>query len=75
MPLHPLAGKPAPTDMLIDVQRLEDAYYANQPDLDNPTQRVAFGTSGHRGTPFDSNFTARWAAPCPTGRWGSSNMN
>ena len=57
MALHPLAGNPAPADLLTDVQRLEDAYYANQPDMDNPTQRVAFGTSGHRGTPFDSNFT------------------
>jgi phosphoglucomutase len=57
MALHPLAGQPAPADLLIDVARLEAAYYANQPDLDNPTQRVAFGTSGHRGAPFDSNFT------------------
>jgi hypothetical protein len=57
MALHPLAGQPAPADLLIDVARLEAAYYANQPDLDNPTQRVAFGTSGHRGAPFDSSFT------------------
>ncbi len=57
MPLHPLAGKPAPTDMLIDVAALERAYYANKPDLGNPTQLVAFGTSGHRGTPFDGSFT------------------
>src|SRR5512139_3585335 len=57
MALHPLAGKPAPADMLIDVAALERAYYENKPDLGNPTQLVAFGTSGHRGTPFDSSFT------------------
>ena len=56
MPLHPLAGKPAPADLLIDVQRLEDAYYANRPDLANPTQRVAFGTSGHRGSALNGSF-------------------
>ena len=50
MPIHPLAGKPAPAEMLIDVAALERAYYENKPDLDNPAQRVAFGTSGHRGT-------------------------
>jgi phosphoglucomutase len=57
MPLHPLAGKPATSEMLIDVDALERAYYKNKPDLDNPAQRVAFGTSGHRGTPFDGSFT------------------
>jgi phosphoglucomutase len=57
MPIHPLAGKPAPADMLIDVAALERAYYENRPDLNNPAQRVAFGTSGHRGTSLDSSFT------------------
>ncbi len=57
MALHPLAGKPATQDMLIDVAKLEKAYYDNRPDLNDPTQLVAFGTSGHRGTPFDGNFT------------------
>ncbi len=57
MAIHPLAGKPAPADMLIDVAALERAYYENKPDLGNPTQLVAFGTSGHRGTPFDGSFT------------------
>src|SRR5512135_1454968 len=57
MPIHPLAGKPATADMLIDVAALERAYYENKPDLDDPAQRVAFGTSGHRGTPFDGSFT------------------
>ena len=57
MPIHPLAGQPAPADLLLDVQRLENAYYANKPDLSDPTQLVAFGTSGHRGTPLAGNFT------------------
>ena len=57
MALHPLAGKPAPTEMLIDVAKLEKAYYDNRPDLSNPNHLVAFGTSGHRGTPLESSFT------------------
>jgi phosphoglucomutase len=57
MPLHPLAGKPAPAEMLIDVRQLEDAYYAKRPNLDDPTQLVAFGTSGHRGTSLGGSFT------------------
>jgi phosphoglucomutase len=55
--MHPLAGKPAPTDLLIDVARLERDYYARQPNLADPTQLVSFGTSGHRGTPFEATFT------------------
>jgi phosphoglucomutase len=55
--MHPLAGKPAPPDLLIDVARLERDYYARQPNLEDPTQWVSFGTSGHRGTPFDGTFT------------------
>jgi len=57
MPLHPLAGKPAPANLLIDPAALERAYYENRPDPANPAQRVAFGTSGHRGTPTQSSFT------------------
>jgi phosphoglucomutase len=57
MAIHPLAGQPAPIDALIDLPALEHAYYANRPDLSDPRQRVAFGTSGHRGTPVDSTFT------------------
>ena len=57
MSIHPLAGKPAPASMLIDVAQLEHAYYHNRPNLDDPTQLVSFGTSGHRGVPTDSNFT------------------
>ena len=57
MALSPLAGKPAPEDILIDVTALERAYYERQPDPENATQRVAFGTSGHRGTPGAASFT------------------
>jgi phosphoglucomutase len=57
MAVHPLAGKPAPRDMLIDVARLEREYHARKPDLSDPTQRVSFGTSGHRGTSLNGTFT------------------
>jgi phosphoglucomutase len=43
--------------MLVDLGRLEREYYACKPDMDDPTQRVAFGTSGHRGSPFSGSFT------------------
>jgi phosphoglucomutase len=54
---HPLAGCPAPAELLIDVTRLERLYYDARPDPGNPAQRVSFGTSGHRGTPLDGSFT------------------
>ena len=57
MALHPLAGKPAPSDMLIDVARLEREYYDRKPDPNDPRQLVRFGTSGHRGTSFDGTLT------------------
>jgi phosphoglucomutase len=57
MRTHPLAGKPAPADLLIDLGRLEAAFYETKPDPDNPNQRVSFGTSGHRGTSSDGTFT------------------
>jgi phosphoglucomutase len=56
MSIHPLAGKPAPADMLIDVAQLERAYFDNKPDVTNPNHLVSFGTSGHRGCPQDSTF-------------------
>jgi len=56
MSIHPLAGKPAPAELLIDVQELQRAYYERQPDLSDPDQLVSFGTSGHRGTPFRGSF-------------------
>ncbi len=55
--ISPLAGKPAPKEMLVDLVRLERAYYARKPDMDDPNQRVSFGTSGHRGSPFAGSFT------------------
>lgn len=57
MPISPLAGKPAPKDMLIDPSRLEGDYFALTPNLDDVAQRVAFGTSGHRGTSSKGSFT------------------
>jgi phosphoglucomutase len=54
--ISPLAGKPAPASLLVDVPRLITAYYTERPDPAVPAQRVAFGTSGHRGTSFDASF-------------------
>src|SRR5437763_6852669 len=53
---HPLAGKPAPRELLIDVERLRRLYYEEKPDPADPQQRVAFGTSGHRGTALKRAF-------------------
>ena len=53
---NPLAGKPAPHSLLVDLPRLITAYYTRTPDAQIPAQRVAFGTSGHRGCAFDSSF-------------------
>jgi phosphoglucomutase len=57
MPLSPLAGKPASKNLLIDVAALDRQYYERKPDMSDPTQRVSFGTSGHRGTSLDGTFT------------------
>src|SRR6516164_5683125 len=57
MTVSPLAGKPAPKEMLIDLAALEREYFARRPDLDDPEQLVSFGTSGHRGSPFRGSFT------------------
>ena len=51
-----LAGKPAPQDLLVNIPRLVTAYYSLSPDPDVPAQRIAFGTSGHRGSSFSSSF-------------------
>jgi phosphoglucomutase len=51
-----LAGKPAPREILVNVPRLVSAYYYGKPDLSNPGNRVAFGTSGHRGTSLENSF-------------------
>jgi phosphoglucomutase len=52
----PLAGKPAPASSLVDIPRLITAYYSERPDAAVRAQRVAFGTSGHRGISFDGSF-------------------
>jgi phosphoglucomutase len=57
MAISRLAGKPAPKELLVDVAGLERAYFERRPDLADPNQRVSFGTSGHRGSPFDGTFT------------------
>jgi phosphoglucomutase len=54
--ISPLAGKPAPPAMLVDVPRLVTAYYSNRPDPSVEKQRVVFGTSGHRGSAFNTSF-------------------
>jgi len=56
MSVHPLAGKPAPFETLINVPRLISAYYTHQPNPGNPAHRVAFGTSGHRGCSLENSF-------------------
>jgi phosphoglucomutase len=55
-PKNALAGKPAPLSLLVDVPRLITAYYAEIPDATEPAERVAFGTSGHRGSSFKRTF-------------------
>src|SRR5271169_4867346 len=57
LPLSPLAGLPAPRELLVDLALLERCYYERQPDLDDPQQLVSFGTSGHRGSSLNGTFT------------------
>ncbi len=54
--ISPLAGKPAPKELLIDVARLVKEYFERKPDVSDPNQLVAFGTSGHRGSAFHGTF-------------------
>jgi phosphoglucomutase len=56
MTIHPLAGKPVPENLLIDVDNLRKQYYARRPDITDSAQRVAFGTSGHRGSSLRAAF-------------------
>ena len=56
MALHPLAGRPAPPELLVNVPRLVTEYYVRRPDPDDPGERVAFGTSGHRGSSLRGSF-------------------
>jgi len=55
--ISPLAGKPAPKEMLVNLDDLNRQYLERRPDLGDPTQMVSFGTSGHRGTPLKGTFT------------------
>ncbi len=55
--ISPLAGKPAPKDMLVNLAELERDYYEKRPDVSDPNQMVIFGTSGHRGSSLRSTFT------------------
>jgi phosphoglucomutase len=57
MALSPLAGQPAPAELLIDVERLVNEYHLRRPDVGDPQQLVHFGTSGHRGSPEEGTFT------------------
>src|SRR6476660_7733102 len=57
MAISPLAGKPAPKELLIDVARLEREYFERRPDMSDPNQWVSFGTSGHRGSSLRGTFT------------------
>ena len=54
--ISPLAGKPAPKELLVDVARLEKEYFERRPNLEDPNQLVSFGTSGHRGSPLRGTF-------------------
>jgi len=56
MGVHPLAGKSAPRDLLVNIPRLVSAYYTHHPDPAQPGQRVSFGTSGHRGVASEGTF-------------------
>lgn len=54
--ISPLAGKPAPSSILVNIPKLISAYYIEMPDISIPEQKVKFGTSGHRGASFDHSF-------------------
>ncbi|MCB1024012.1 MAG: phosphoglucomutase, partial [Acidobacteria bacterium] len=56
MKINPMAGKPAMSDILVNIPKLITAYYSEKPDPSVPAQRVSFGTSGHRGSSFDRAF-------------------
>src|SRR5262249_7607822 len=57
MAISPLAGRPAPRDMLLVLARLGQGYYQSRPSVTDPNQLVSFGTSGHRGTSLNGTFT------------------
>src|SRR6188472_4410428 len=72
--IHPLAGQPAPESVLVDVDALRRDYYERKPDTTDATQRVSFGTSGHRGSSLRGTFNeahilAITQAICDYRRW------
>lgn len=64
MPLHELAGKPAPRSLLVNIPELISAYYTRHPDPSIASHQVAFGTSGHRGSPLSGNFNEAHILAC-----------
>ena len=56
MTIHALAGKPAPKELLVDIEKLRKEYYTRKPDITNNAERVSFGTSGHRGSSLRGGF-------------------
>src|SRR3954470_11668059 len=77
MSIDKLAGKPAPRALLVNVPRLIASYYTDQPNPANPAQRVAFGTSGHRGSSLKRSFSHRHVlgicqGTCELRRWQGS---
>lgn len=56
MTIHALAGKPAPKELLVDIDKLRKEYYTGKPDITNSAERVSFGTSGHRGSSLRGGF-------------------
>jgi phosphoglucomutase len=56
MAIHPLAGQPAPPDLLVDLGHLRDEYFGRLPDVTDRTQGVSFGASGHRGSSLRGSF-------------------
>ena len=78
MALSPLAGKPAPQELLIDPAQLERDYYNRKPDLSDPNQKVSFGTSGHRGDIVERIFSRSptfWPSPKPLWNTGGSTRS
>ena len=55
--ISPLAGRPAPKSLLVDVAELQRKYFEYRPDVSDPKQLVVLGTSGHRGSPLHGTFT------------------
>ncbi len=67
MTISPLAGKPAPKEMLVDPAQLEQEYYARRPDVGDPTQRVSFGADQRRSGGARPLVRPHWLAAAPHG--------